>query len=843
MGIGIGRKRRYAFFFLILLCAAFLLFISPSAQGLDSERTVIRVGYPVQKGLTDFDEDGTYAGYTYEFLQEIAQFTGWKYEFVLVPGGMDEQLETLLDMLETGEIDLMGGMIYNESIAQIYDFAAVPYGSSSYVLCTLEENTYLSSSNYNAIGPLRIALITSAETANNQLDQFAQMCGFEVEPFYCASEEEQLEAMRSGQADAMLSIDINTPEGVRIITPFSPRPFYFAATKGKKDIISALTSALNTITSVNPYFITDMHERYFGETGYHFILTEDEKEYISKSRTLRVAVPVGKAPIQYVDKATRKVKGVSVDILEYVAEKTGLRFQYIPIQNEEELTQMLAWGQIDIVAGLSNDRSIATNYGCTLTIPYMRTALSAAINDDQVRESLKDKRLALLDGFDYRGDYLGVVQHYPTTEACLQAVQSGEADYCYINTYSAEYYIDSYGYNNLTIISQPDQWSQKLCFGLAKPVNLSLLSIINKSIQSVSNDALEMMIYRNADISGSVTLLSYIRANVWQACGIALFILLVLSVSFLLWYLLHSRKANRCIAVAYERYQQLSDLSNEFLFEYDVMNDTLLLTERSASFFKCGRRRSRFIEEIRQAFRDGTAAALAELAQLIENCQNGTQDIRCTMPNGENRWLRITTKLVSGEKNRPEYLIGKVLDIHEEHQRAQILTEKSQTDGLTGLLNAVTTHKQIAALLETGAGTGAMFIMDIDKFKDINDAFGHYTGDDVLKAIAAAMRETFGGQAVLGRLGGDEFAIYMPNTDKNAVAEKCRLLYENTSALKIEGMEGANSTLSIGVALTIPGQTFDALYRRADHALYDVKRHGRNGFKIADETESAKNND
>lgn len=73
---------------------------------------MIRVGYPIQLGMTEVDEQGNYSGYTYEYLEEIAQYTGWDYEFVQVEGDLNESLVTLMDMLEKGDIDLMGGMLY-----------------------------------------------------------------------------------------------------------------------------------------------------------------------------------------------------------------------------------------------------------------------------------------------------------------------------------------------------------------------------------------------------------------------------------------------------------------------------------------------------------------------------------------------------------------------------------------------------------------------------------------------------------------------------------------------------------------------------------------------------------
>lgn len=112
-------------------------------QGLaaDGGRQVVRVGYPIQLGMTEVDEQGNYSGYTYEYLEEIAQYTGWDYEFVQVEGDLNESLVTLMDMLEKGEIDLMGGMLYSREMEQLYDYSSNSYGIVYTVFQVLYDDT------------------------------------------------------------------------------------------------------------------------------------------------------------------------------------------------------------------------------------------------------------------------------------------------------------------------------------------------------------------------------------------------------------------------------------------------------------------------------------------------------------------------------------------------------------------------------------------------------------------------------------------------------------------------------------------------------------------------------
>lgn len=102
--------------------------LGAGSRELPKSGRTVRVGYPIQKGITDVDEDGEYMGYTYEYLEEVAQYTGWDYEFVRVQGDQNESLLTLLEMLSGGEIDLLGGMVYTEQMGELYDYASHSYG-------------------------------------------------------------------------------------------------------------------------------------------------------------------------------------------------------------------------------------------------------------------------------------------------------------------------------------------------------------------------------------------------------------------------------------------------------------------------------------------------------------------------------------------------------------------------------------------------------------------------------------------------------------------------------------------------------------------------------------------
>jgi diguanylate cyclase (GGDEF)-like protein len=139
---------------------------------------------------------------------------------------------------------------------------------------------------------------------------------------------------------------------------------------------------------------------------------------------------------------------------------------------------------------------------------------------------------------------------------------------------------------------------------------------------------------------------------------------------------------------------------------------------------------------------------------------------------------------------------------------------------------------QLRALLEEPA---CLAVVDIDRFKQINDEHGHTTGDAALELVAGALVRSFPRRSdVVTRLGGDEFAVILPSTTTDVglrLAERFMEIVRNISMP--EPHEGVELTVSVGVAQALPGENADSWLARADAALYEAKAQGRNRVVIA----------
>jgi diguanylate cyclase (GGDEF)-like protein len=168
--------------------------------------------------------------------------------------------------------------------------------------------------------------------------------------------------------------------------------------------------------------------------------------------------------------------------------------------------------------------------------------------------------------------------------------------------------------------------------------------------------------------------------------------------------------------------------------------------------------------------------------------------------------------------------------------------DAQQIDDLTGLFSRKAFLDQFSELL-TKAKTGlqetplSMAIIDVDKFKAINDQYGHVTGDHVLVAVAQAIQEQVGNDALMSRYGGDEFVIVFPGQEREQAflnAEQIRQALAGHTLSDAGGSSIKGIPISAGVAsFPVDGRTENELWRKADHALYRAKEGGRNQIRLA----------
>jgi diguanylate cyclase (GGDEF)-like protein/PAS domain S-box-containing protein len=203
-------------------------------------------------------------------------------------------------------------------------------------------------------------------------------------------------------------------------------------------------------------------------------------------------------------------------------------------------------------------------------------------------------------------------------------------------------------------------------------------------------------------------------------------------------------------------------------------------------------------------------------------------------------WALLSVALVRTADDEPHYFISQIQDISERKQLEERLVFLADHDEMTGLPNRRRFREEVergVAYGERYGHPGAMLLLDLDNFKDVNDSLGHHVGDRLLVAVAARLGTRLRRTDILGRIGGDEFAALLPQAEPAQALRVAEEVLEEvtTAAYALDG-HVVTAGASIGVALFRPGLGIDAddLQIRADVAMYAAKREGGNRVSSLD---------
>lgn len=699
--INIRQARNFIVLLIFIICT---IIYSKSVSADESK--VIRVGFPIVSGFTEI-KDGLYTGYAYEYLREIEIYTGWEYEFV------EKSLGELLEDLKNGDIDILAAMIKNEKTMEIYDFPKYHSGQT-YTTLSVLNNSSLDDSEFIIVDGMKVGYFEKATGRLNNFLEFCELNSFknvELVPYPSEGGREFLiEKMKSGEVDAIIGGDLTLDSNEKIIAKFGGTPHYFATTKGNSEVIEGLNKAIYRIKEDNPNFDEILYNKYFKNAYYNALLiNEDDINYIKSMNSIKAAYVDGVTPIQYYDKNSNEAKGIFVDIMNLVSERTGIKFDFVRAKTYDEAYEMINNGEVDIIIGAVNDYSIADKYNFTLTKVYLSFEVLKVVNKEKTNN--QDKDIVALPMGNGLINSLGDVEikYYNNIEECLRAVEEGVVEATYGNSYSISNYTAKGYYKNINIIYTGEK--SEIAIGMSKKLDRYSRDIINKVLYSISEVDIENIEQKNIlNIKHSISIKDFFYTNL----ALCLTIIIII---FVLIYIIFKMKIDK---------------------------------------------------------------------------------------------------------------------IKEDKQR---LFEKTQIDSLTGIYNREACENLVIEYLKEKDASlyCAFIIIDIDYFKQINDYLGHKIGDNLLVDFSERLKSIFSNNDIISRLGGDEFIIFIKDIEEYNIVnieEKLKKLCELMDKKVDYNNITQRISISLGCAITKFNTSFNELYTIADELLYEVKRNGRNGYKI-----------
>ncbi len=241
------------------------------------------------------------------------------------------------------------------------------------------------------------------------------------------------------------------------------------------------------------------------------------------------------------------------------------------------------------------------------------------------------------------------------------------------------------------------------------------------------------------------------------------------------------------------------------------------------------------VEDIRARFSKEELEHIDEHLKDLKMLNDDSEPLKyeCSLTHNDGRQLHLLTyvKVVTLCTNE-RVTIFSILDISNQRNLEEKLQAQSETDFLTGLCSRRAGEINIEKVLEQDR-RGMFLLFDINRFRRINENFGHSVGDEVLIGVANAMRRTFRSSDVLIRLGGDEFAVYAADvTEEETGVRLIERFLEHVLTLSPKALNGHRVTLSMGAMITEGDETFSQMYSCTDPIISEGRKKGENNWSF-----------
>lgn len=226
----------------------------------------------------------------------------------------------------------------------------------------------------------------------------------------------------------------------------------------------------------------------------------------------------------------------------------------------------------------------------------------------------------------------------------------------------------------------------------------------------------------------------------------------------------------------------------------------------------------------------------ASLCKRIINGEHaGSLVTRTRSPEDGSRWEKMEFVTILDDAGNPVRAIISIEDVTEEKTHMMAILQRARSDGMTGLLNKATLEELVSQWLSLNTAVPCvLLVIDLDDLKQINDTLGHSQGDRALTLLSDTLRKHFRSTDMIGRIGGDEFVVFLPGLSSiTRLRHSLSSLIRRLSTQHIGEKYDFPFRASIGAAFGAGGEdAYADLFKRADTALYRVKRNGKNGYSI-----------
>lgn len=774
------------------------------------------------KPFTYMDIDGRPAGFLVDLWRLWAGKAGRKVEFLF------GDLKSTLDSVQDSRADIIAGIAITDSRAERFDFSHPFYEIAGNLFYPAEIGNVKSYQDFqgSAIGVLDSGYAGTwlgkkrpgilVEERPDIRDLLSASMGGEIAGFITDAVPVKIMLMESGLTGGFKHLD----------EPLYWISLHAAVKKNNAELMSVINGGLEALTAnelmeLEAKWIFDPKLRFFKpydqgwELESKLRLTDEERDFLGKKREILMCVDPDMAPYEEIDKHGRHV-GIIADYMALFSDYIGIPIRLVPTDSWEESLEYAKNGKCDIVSFI-NETPERGKY-LAFTRPYKETPVVIVTKDNVPHvgdlQALEGKRVGVVKDClttskgDEMKEILTITPMSSSADA-LKAVSEGKVFAALDSLYVVSTKINELGLNNLKISGQTGI-TRSYRIGVRKDEPI-LCSILDKAVGSIDPVEENEIMKRWASLRYEHGFDYRIAMHV---AAISLFVIFFVIL-----------RSNRKLRVLNQKIKMYLGIIDKHVLSANTDGDWRITDVSEAFCDNTGYRREELIGRAPGFIESGNESSVSSnLQSTVQKGETWTGEIEDRKKDGSVYWTEtiVTSSGLNGKD--AGYMV-----IQHDITDKKTIQKISVTDQLTGLYNRRRLDEALASELDRARRYGVCFsviLFDIDKFKSVNDQYGHQAGDGVLIELSAIAQNTIRNTDIIGRWGGEEFLIICPGTNLEGavnLAEKLRLSTEGHVFPAVDRL-----TASFGVSTFTQEDKAETIIRRVDDALYRAKKSGRN---------------
>ena len=489
------KKKRWS---LLAIVAALVITTLPIHQfQAHADEKIIRVGYDTNSNFIKNDGKDYY-GYGVEYLEKIAEYTGWKYEYV-----QDESWHESLDKLRNGEIDLLCTVHYTNERAEEFAFSSIPLGYESSLLYAMPDSP-ISYQNFEAMQGARIGLLRESYSVQDFIP-YAEKMGIQFEEVYFDRENDMLEALESGSIDMMVVGSRYANPELKLVDTSGANAFYCVSPKENQALVEEIETTIQQIMFDNPTFEGELNKKFFSQSQITSVplYTKEEMAYIESLGTIKIKLIQDQRPSCYIENG--ETKGIWAEVIKLLAQKSGVDFvlegaeedgySYEAYKSFLEDGYLLLRTQKALEHMSDLEGVVVSNAIANVSLSYVKRQEAFVENNYTTHAIAISQDLSYLESMFLEENADHEIKYYSDVKSCLEALVNKEVCFVVQNSYRVSYLMQKPEYADKLVVVSGANHGSDVCI-VAKEDQEMLVQIINKAIRQISNQEISEIVER-----------------------------------------------------------------------------------------------------------------------------------------------------------------------------------------------------------------------------------------------------------------------------------------------------------------------------------------------------------